>query len=108
MRIEHLEQLNVRGNERHQVAFASALELRRGKRAQLAEHAIADKRQDLERQIVIAHLLAIMQGTAQKAASGDQGDTRAHADRRTESRDARKHQSGAYRKEDGAQKADDA
>ena len=64
VRIEHLKEFDVRGHKRHQVAFAAALELRRGKRAQLAEHAVADERQDLERKIVVAHLLAIMQGAA--------------------------------------------
>ena len=108
MRIEHLKEFDIRGHERHQVAFASTLELRRGERAQLAEHAIADECQDLERKIVVAHLLAVMQGTAQKAAGGDQSDARTRPKRRFETRDSREHQSCAHRKEDRAQKTDDA
>ena len=108
MRVEHLKQLDVRGHERHQIAFAAALELRRGKRAQLAEHSVADKGQDAKRQIVVAHLLAIMQGAAQKAAGDDHRDARAQTKRRLESCDAHDGQSCAHRKEDGAQKADDA
>ena len=67
MRIEHLKEFDIRGHERHQVAFASTLELRRGERAQLAEHSIADERQDLERKIVVAHLLAVMRKRPQAA-----------------------------------------
>ena len=97
MRVEHLEQLDVRGDERHQIALAAALELRRGKGAQLAEHAVADKGQDAKRQIVVAHLLAIMQGAAQKAAGDDHRDARAQSKRRLEAGDSRDHQSCAHR-----------
>ena len=65
MRIEHLEQLDVRRDDRNEIALIAPLKLGRTEPAQRAEHLVANARQELEGDKVIACLLCIAEGTAQ-------------------------------------------
>ena len=70
MRVEHLKQLDIRSDERHQIALVSSFELRRGKAAKRREHLVANKRQQLEGDVVVADLLAVMKRATQKRCDG--------------------------------------
>ncbi len=104
VRIKHLKQLHVRGNQRHQIAFAAAFQLRRRQRAQLAKHAIAHQGQNLKRQVVVAHLLAVVQRPANQAAYRHQHNGRAHGKPVRKAGDARHGKRAHHRKEDCRQK----
>ena len=68
VRVEHLEKLDVACEQGHKVALVAAFELGRRKRAHLAEHLVAHEREDLERQVVVAQLLAIAKRPADHTA----------------------------------------
>ena len=68
VRVEHLEKLDVTCEQGHKVALVATFELGRRKRAHLAEHLVAHEREDLERQVVVAQLLAIAKRPADHAA----------------------------------------
>ncbi len=68
VRVENFEQLHVGGDERNQIALAAALQLRGRQGAQLAEDTVAHECQNLERQVMVANLLAVMQRPAGHAA----------------------------------------
>ena len=73
MCIEDLEQLDIRGDEAHELALAAALELGGRQLAQGSEHQVADVREQAEGDVMVAELLAIMERSACDAADGTGG-----------------------------------
>ena len=65
MRVEHLKQLDVRRDDRNEIALIASLKLGRTEPAQRAEHLIADARKELEGDEMVARLLCVAESTAQ-------------------------------------------
>ena len=65
MRIEHLEQLDVRRDDGNEIALVASLKLGRTEPTQRAEHLIADAREELEGDEMVARLLRIAKSSAQ-------------------------------------------
>ena len=65
MRVEHLKQLDVRRDDRNEIALVASLKLGRTEPAQRAEHLIADARKELEGDEMVARLLCVAESTAQ-------------------------------------------
>ena len=80
MRVEHLEKLDIACEQGHKVALVAAFELGRRKRTHLAEHLVAHEREDLERQVVVAQLLAVAKRPADHAAHDHERARRAQRD----------------------------
>ena len=59
MRVENLKQLNVRGDNAHQVAFILDLKLCRSKLSERRKHTVSNKRKQLKRNKVIAFLFGV-------------------------------------------------
>ena len=66
MRVENLEQLDVRRYDRYEVALVSPLELCRAELSKRTEHLVADKREQLERDEMVAGLLRVPEPRAHK------------------------------------------
>lgn len=64
VRVEDLEQLNVRRDDGDEVAAVAALELRGAETAQCAEDLVADQRKQLEGDEVVAGLLGVAEDAA--------------------------------------------
>ena len=64
MCVENLKQLNVRGNNAHQVAFILDLKLCWSKLSKRRKYAVSNKCKQFERNKVIAFLLSVAQQTA--------------------------------------------
>ena len=64
--IEHLQLLDVGGDQGDQVAAVTALQLGGGQAAERAEHLIPDEGQQLEGDIVVGCLLCVTQNAAQQ------------------------------------------
>ena len=77
MRVEHLQKLHIGRDERHEIALVAALQLRGRQAPQGREHAVAHERQDAERQVVVAQLLAVAQRAAHDAANRQKHGRRA-------------------------------
>ena len=65
VRVEHLKQLDVRRDDRNEIALIASLKLGRAEPAQRAEHLIADTREELEGDEMVARLLCVTESTAQ-------------------------------------------
>ena len=65
VRVEHLKQLDVRRDDRNEIALVASLKLGRTEPAQRAEHLIADAREELEGDEMVARLLRIAKSSAQ-------------------------------------------
>ena len=76
MRIEDFEQLDIRRYNRDQVAFIPPVELCRTEPPEGAEDLIADQRQQLERNKVIAGLLPVSESGAEDGENDDRGKKR--------------------------------
>ena len=61
VRIEHLQQFNIRGNHRNQVTLVLALQFGRAQPAQRSKHLIPNQCQQLKRNKMVAGLLCIAQ-----------------------------------------------
>ena len=108
VRVEHLEQLDVGGDERHQVALPLAFELGGGEARHRAEHPVAHQGEDLEGQVVVAQLLAVAQGPAHEAADRDERAHRAERDDAPRPRDVHDAVGGKHREEYGRTEAQHA
>ena len=108
VRIEHLEKLDVACEQGHEVTLVAALELCGRKRAHLAEHLVAHKREDLERQVVVAQLLAVAKRPADHAAHGHERARRAHGERTPCARRAEQAIRCEHGEEDRREKAEHA
>ena len=64
MGVKDLQQLDVRGDHRDQVAFVPTIQLGGGQAAQRAEYLIPDEGQQLEGNVVVAGLLGVAQHAA--------------------------------------------
>ena len=108
MGIEHLQLLDVGGDQRDQVAPVTALQLGGGQAAERAEHLIPDEGQQLEGDIVVGGLLCVAQHAAQQGKDKDAGKGRAHACQRA-GQACRREQGKAAEDRDkgGAEVADD-
>ena len=80
VRVEHLEKLDIACEQGHKVSLVAAFELGRRKRAHLAEHLVAHEREDFERQVVVAQLLAVAKRPADHAAHDHERARRAQRD----------------------------
>ena len=65
VRVEHLQQLDVRRDDRNEIALIASLKLGRAEPTQRAEHLIADAREELEGDEMVARLLRIAKSSAQ-------------------------------------------
>ena len=65
VRVEHLKQLDVRRDDGNEIALVASLKLGRTEPAQRAEHLIADAREELECDEMVARLLRIAKSSAQ-------------------------------------------
>ena len=70
MRVEDLEQLDIRGDQAHELALAAALELGGGELAQGAKHQVANVCEQTECDVMVAELLAVVERPARDAAGG--------------------------------------
>ena len=70
MCIEDLEQLDIRGDEAHELTLAAALELGGCQLAQGSKHQVADVREQAEGDVMVAELLAIVERPTRNAAGG--------------------------------------
>ncbi len=78
---EHLEQLDIRGDHGEQVAAATPLELRGRQAAQRAEHAVADEREQLECDEMVASLLAVAHHAAEHGGDSHEAEHPGHRQR---------------------------
>ena len=76
MRIKHLQQLDIAGDNGDQVALFLCLQLCRRQPAQRAENFIPDQRQQMKGNVMIAELLSVMQDSPQDAADHNQNKQR--------------------------------
>ena len=106
--IEHLQLLDVGGDQGDQVAPVTTLQLGGGQAAERAEHLIPDEGQQLEGDIVVGGLLCVAQHAAQQGKDKDAGKGRAHACQRA-GQACRREQGKAAEDRDkgGAEVADD-
>ena len=106
--IEHLQLLDVGGDQGDQVAPVTALQLGGGQAAECAEHLIPDEGQQLEGDIVVGGLLCVAQHAAQQGKDKDADKGRAHACQRA-GQACRREQGKAAEDRDkgGAEMADD-
>ena len=70
VRVEDLEQLDIRGDQAHELALAAALELGGGELTQGAKHQVANMCEQTECDVMVAELLAVMERPACDAAGG--------------------------------------
>ena len=70
MRVEDLEQLDIRGDQAHELALAAALELGGGELAQGAKYQVANVCEQTECDVMVAELLAVVERPARDAAGG--------------------------------------
>ena len=70
VRVEDLEQLDIRGDQAHELALAAALELGGGELAQGAKHQVANVCEQTECDVMVAELLAVVERPACDAAGG--------------------------------------
>ena len=80
--VEHLQRLDVGGDQGDQVAPVAAFQLCGGQAAQRAEHLIPDERQQPEGDIVVGRLLRIAQHAAQQGKHQNAPEGRAHRGQR--------------------------
>ena len=103
--IEHFQQFDIAGHKRNKVAFVAAFQLRRSQAAQRGEHAVAHERQQLEREIMVAQLLAVAQRPARDAADGHERQRGAVADSLRKARQVDERVDPEHREEDGRPEA---
>ena len=80
--IEHLQLLDVGGDQGDQVTPVTALQLGGGQAAECAEHLIPDEGQQLEGDIVVGGLLCVAQHAAQQGKDKDTDKGCVHARQR--------------------------
>ena len=108
MGVEHLQKLDVGGDEGDEVALVAALELGRRQPPQRREHLVAHERELLEGQIVVAQLLAVAQGAAHDTARCHERARRGEPDALRKPRRVGQRVGREHREEDGGQKAEHA
>ena len=105
MRVEHLQQLNVRREDGDELALVPPLQPGGGQPPQGGEHLVADKRQKLEGDKVVARLLCIVQHAARQRKHQHAGKYVAQRQRRLKAKDIQQRPAAQHRNKDGAQKA---
>lgn len=108
VRVEDLEQLNVRRDDGDEVAAVAALELRGAETAQCAEGLVADQRKQLEGDEVVAGLLGVAEDAAHEREEQHTDERRLERDGRCEAEQVKHGKAAEDRDERGAEVADKA
>ena len=107
VRIKHLQQLDIAGEHADEITFPSSFKLGRTKPAQRRKHMVADERQQLEGDIVVASLLAITQQPAPDAKQRQERKQQCQRDRLAQPQQRDQPVSAQHRDQDRAEEAGD-
>ena len=105
MRVEHLQQLDIRRQHGDQVAAVAALQLGGGQPAQRTKHFIADECQQFKGNKMVAALLGIVQHAARDGQHRQQQADRTKADGHAGQHTIQQRVSAQHRNENSAEEA---
>ncbi len=114
VRVEDFEKLDVRGQDRDEIALVPPVHFRRRKLSQRLKHLVPDQRQQPERDIVVAVLLRVVEKSAEDRRRAHENEKQSHrirpehARQREKSASALQSHPGEDRDEDRHEKPDDA
>ncbi len=105
MGIEHLQQLDIRGDDRDEVAPIPPLQLGWTQPTQGPKHLVPDEGQQLESDEVVAGLLSVPQHAPQQGKGPHAGEQRRQAQRGAKAQNTQRRISAEHGEKDGAQVA---
>ena len=108
VRVEDLEQLNVRRDDGDEVAAVAAFELRGAESSQRAEDLVSDQRKQLESDKVVAGLLSVAEDAAHERKEPHTDERRLEHDGRCEAEQVKHGKAAEDRDERGTEVADKA